>query len=464
MKGLHDSSLVDILALLRDHMPDVPRFIAVNRVKARYTPAVVAGETQSLVEQYGVNSVYLAYDYRSMLAESVVPPLPQGLQPNQDGTPHPVFFLARADQPHLPADKGREISVHEGDWKYLLHLTKQLDVGKLASETRRSLLNQFTRQTHAATQWIERNREIRQQQIELARQLIADACYRFMAERDAEGKFVGLRLQASPAVVEQLADSLRRTAPIWLRPSLSLDRTARQLQKAIAHQASRLTVLSNVSQAVQDLIRRFRSGEGAQVVSAVDMAMTLRDKDTHEVLRGYPQESLVQACERALQRFSQQSQPTLDADSLDQWSQQIWHNMSLSKKLSRGLQPLALATGPLLAAILIPFDGGGTTVLVFASAQELMAAAGMAAVVTATAGGGQAKLVVAEEIPWRQLSDLAALLCDSLAIARANEAQLPVCGSRERRLFPSSIETHVELDACPLELWDSATVEHNPKC
>lgn len=124
----------------------------------------------------------------------------------------------------------------------------------------------------------------------------------------------------------------------------------------------------------------------------------------------------------------------------------------MATKLRKGVQPLALATGPLLAALLVPFDGGGSAVLVFASTKELLAAAGLAALVTPIAGGGETIRIVQEETPWRQLSDLFAMLCDSLSLPRPSEAELPSCGSAAKKLLLSRTACH-PIGESPLSLW-----------
>ncbi len=97
--------------------------------------------------------------------------------------------------------------------------------------------------------------------------------------------------------------------------------------------------------------------------------------------------------------------------------------------------------GPLLAAVLVPIDGGGTAVLVFASAKELLAAAGIAALLSPTLGGQEAIKIVHRETPWRQLSDLFALVCDSLHVPRPDEKQLPrsSCAGESRSLLPCTL-------------------------
>ncbi|MBX3420587.1 MAG: hypothetical protein KF752_03420 [Pirellulaceae bacterium] len=467
MNSLHDQALLDLLTTLRDAMPGVPRFLAINRVKARYEPDVVAGQARGLIDRFGISKLFVAYDFRSLLASTRIPPQPSGMVPELDGSPQPIFFEPQAasgnstdvsstgKQAAGSADRTSSATVDQP--KYLFHLGQQLDPGSLSAECCRSLVLQLRGRALEAVDWIQNNEQLRRQQIVDVWQSIAQACYEFMAQRNAEGKCIGLRLQTSPAIIAQMTDSLRRTAPMWLRPSMYIDRTARQLQQAVAAKAERLKIMHGASKMVTDFAKRFRRGEGAQVMTPERIGRAIRSFDVHDALQALPDDQLQIGCQRALERFAVEDQPELDASALDEWSRSVWSNMSWSDQLRRGAQPLALVVGPLLAALLIPVDGGGTSVLVFASIQELMAAAGVTAVLAAAAGGGQAMKIVQEETPWRQLSDLFAILCDSLGLPRPSADELPSCGSNQRQLLASEKPMSSAGAWSALSLWRATT-------
>lgn len=442
LNSLHDQSLLDILGTLQRCMAGVPRILAINRVKARYQPETIAHESQEIADKYQISSVYMAYDFRSNLADQVVPPLPKNMRPELDGSPQPVFFKSV-----LPSQQ------FNAPIRYLLDLGQQLDIGSLAMESMRSLLVQLRGVAEATIAWHRQNPIMRQQQIQDAWKVLAEACYRFMADRDSSGTIVGLKLQTSPAVIAQMSGSLRRTAPVWMKPSLSVDQGVRKIQQAISQRTERIKILQNASQAVTDFVRKFRRSDGVQVVTAEVVAKSLRELDLHGCFSSYPADLLRIGCETALTRFSEEDRPDLDMPTLDQWSRSIWSNMPFTTKLRRGVQPLALAIGPLLAALLVPIDGGGSAVLVFASTKELLAAAGVATILTPLAGGGETLSIVNEETPWRQLSDLFAILCDGLGIPRPTLDQLPTCGATAKRLLPSQIQVQPSTIHSPLEVW-----------
>lgn len=435
LSSLHDEGLLQLLTTLRDAMPGVPRILAINKVKARYAPDIVYSEARNLVDRFGIASVFGAYDYRSALTNERIPAPPTGLISSTDN-PQPIFWDISNQ---LDVNSGSNKSLADRD--YLFHLSSRLEAGSLAKESHRSLSLQLQAAASESLEWLATNEGLRKRQLAAAWKAIADACYDFMAERNSDGQATGLRLQASPAIVGQLADSFQRTAPAWMRFSMTIDRTARQFQQAVSNSASRIKILQTASNSVTQFAKSFRRGEGAQVVTPQRLAESIRNHDYHDATRRIAEEELVASCEVAMKRFAAEDKTLLDPKELDSWSKQIWDNMPLKQKLWKGTQPLALLMGPLLAAVLVPIDGGGTAVLVFASAKELLAAAGIAALLSPTLGGGEALKIVHRETPWRQLSDLFAIVCDSLNVPRPPVDQLPCsnCGGELRPLLTCSL-------------------------
>jgi hypothetical protein len=449
LNSLHDEGLLQILSTLRDSMPGVPRLLAINKIKGRYTPQVVVEQARGLMERFGLSSVYGAYDFRSQLARAQIPALPTGMRANGDELP--IFFdLSATNQStQRPAPLAAETS-------YLFHLSDRLEPGELSAASTRSLNLQLKARSYAALQWYESNQRFRQQQIQDAWRAIADACYEFMAERDSTGKPQGLRLQTSPAIISQMADSLNRTAPLWMRMSLRIDRTARQLHQAIRSSAAGFKILESASKSVTQFAQRFKRGEGAQVVTPERLAAAIRGCDSHDAFQAVIQGELERASETAIKRFAKEDMTRLDHAELDLWSRQVWGSMSFKDKLWKSTQPLAVIMAPLLAAVLVPIDGGGTAVLVFASAKELLAAAGIAAVMAPMATGGETLSIVHRETPWRQLSDLFAVVCDSLGVPRPIGDDLPLVqeASVRRRLLTSRLETRTESLVSAVYRWE----------
>ena len=459
LSSLHDETLLAILETLRDTMPGVRRILAVNKVKARYAPSVVDEQARPLVERFQIANVYMAYDFRSHWAEHRLPPAPPSMQVASHD-PLPIFF--RAAMTH-----GRSAAVRSGSDEsnsglqppvvehYLQDLSQLLAPGRLVMEGRRSVLDQMEQKVAETLAWFESNQAERERRLHHVWQTIADACFAFMAQRDASDKAVGLRLQTSPAIIAQMSDSLVRAAPWSMRPSLAIDRSVRQLQSSIAGGVKRMRWLQSASAGVGQFLGRFRHGHAGKIVTADRFREQLERSDRHAALPECSPEALNAVCEHALARFKQEDTVRLDCVWLDRWSAELWKHMSLKRKLYVGMMPLAPIFGPLLAVTLIPFDGGGTAVLVFATTKELLLAAGITALALPTTLGSEVQDLVESEAALSQLSELFAVTCDSLGIPRPGTDQLPqiTFAGELRSLTPSQLAVKSPPGTCALPKW-----------
>lgn len=468
LSSLHDDTLLSILETLRDTMPGVRRILCVNKVKARYTPGVVEEQSHSLVEQFQIAQVYMAYDFRSHWAEHRLPPAPPNLRAGLDN-PLPIFFrAAREESPprqrqaivedaidsDLPIAGMRPPHVDS----YLQDLAQLLKPGSLIVESRRSVLNQLDALTQRSLTWFETNQAEGVRQLHDAWQTVANACYAFMAQRDDHDATVGLRLQTSPAIVGQMSDSLVKAAPWTMRPSLWVDRTMRRLQSSIASGVKQVKWLQNMSASLSSFIGSFRKGTTGRVVTSDRFGQQLKRSDLHGALACIPDEALTVACEQALARFQKEDSTRLDQAWLDKWSKDLWQQMSLKRMVYVGVMPLAPIFGPLLAVTLIPFDGGGSAVLVFATTKELLMAAGLAALATPALTGGNVQDLVERETAFSQLSELFAIMCDALGLARPDARSIPRVnvGGSMRELKPSQLAIKAPtIEAC-LAQWQLA--------
>lgn len=426
LASLHDESLASILATLQQTMPGVPRLLAVNKLKARYGPTTVLDEARELIRRYEIQSVFVAYDFRSSRAAQRIPPAPPGMRikPNAP-IDLPIFFAIDRKHSESRSDNAEQVG-------YLHTLGDYLDAGTLSKETLRSLSMQLRSQTLACIEWFIENDRVRDRMQRDARQTIAKACYEVTAKRNDEGHEVGLRFHASPAVMGQITDSLYRTAPYWMRASLKVDRTAHRFQKTIIDSAARLKILNFMSSKVGRMTQKFRQGIGAEQVDNKALVDAVRSADAQGVFDPLNDQQLQTACEQAMQRFKSEEQNRLDQDQqeqLDRWSRKVWDEMGIKKKLRVSMQPLAVVTAPFVAVILLPFDFGGSAVMVFASVSELLAAAGLVTVLGPTLIR-ELESIVSDEIPWQQMSDLFALMCDSLGVERPGKDGQPTIDYR----------------------------------
>lgn len=469
LSSLHDDTLLSILETLRDTMPGVRRILCVNKVKARYTPAVVEEQSHSLVEQFQIAQVYMAYDFRSHWADHRLPPAPPNLRAGLEN-PLPIFFQA-AREDSTPREFQSSVAEDAIDSdlpiagmrppqvdSYLQDLAQLLKPGSLVIESRRSVFNQLDTLTQQSLTWFETNQAERVRQLHDAWQAVASACYAFMAQRDDHDATVSLRLQTSPAIVGQMSDSLVKAAPWTMRPSLWVDRTMRRLQSSIASGVKQVKWLQNISSSLSSFMGSFRKGTTGKVVTSERFGQQLKRSDLHGALACIPDETLTAACEQALARFQKEDSTRLDQAWLDNWSKDLWQHMSLKRMVYVGVMPLAPIFGPLLAVTLIPFDGGGSAVLVFATTKELLMAAGLAALATPALTGGNVQDLVERETAFSQLSELFAIMCDALGLARPNASSLPRVnvGGSMRELKPSQLAIKAPtIEAC-LAQWQLA--------
>lgn len=469
LSSLHDDTLLSILETLRDTMPGVRRILCVNKVKARYTPAVVDEQAQVLVEQFQIADVYMAYDFRSHWAEHRLPPAPANLTVSPDD-PLPIFFRA-ARGAHSQRDStgdsdpalldsslpfaGMQPPVVAG---YLQDLSELLKPGSLVIETRRSVLSQLENATGRTISWFETNQAERVRQLHDAWSTIANACYAFMAQRDDHDATVSLRLQTSPAIVAQMSDSLVKAAPWTMRPSLWVDRTMRRLQASIASGVKQVRWMQSISSSLSNFVGSFRKGATGKVVTSERFQQQLKRSDIHGSLNCIADDALTLACEHALARFQKEDTTRLDQAWLDKWSKDLWQHMSLKRMVYVGVMPLAPIFGPLLAVTLIPFDGGGSAVLVFATTKELLMAAGLAALATPAFSGGNVQDLVERETAFSQLSELFAIACDSLGVERPSDDLIPRLnvGGSMRELKPSALSTKSPAIEVALTQWRMA--------
>lgn len=470
LSSLHDETLLAILDTLRDTMPGVRRILAVNKVKARYAPEIVDQQAQPLVQRFQIADVTMAYDFRSHWAEQRLPPVPAGMHVDPSD-PLPIFFRAARTDPasavqprSARAEVSGEADQEEGSnvglrppavAHYLQNLGQLLKPGSLVIEGRRSVLEQLEVKVAETLAWFESNQAQRQRQLQHVWQAIADACFAFMAQRDAADRAIGLRLQTSPAIIAQMSDSLVRAAPWSMRPSLAIDRSVRQLQSSIAGGVKRLRCLQSASSAAGEFLGRFRQGHTGKIVTADRFRDQLERCDRTGALPECTPEALSAACEHALTRFQKEDSVRLDDAWLDRWSAELWKHMPLKKKLYVGMFPLAPIFGPLLAVALLPFDGGHTAVLVFVSTKELLVAAGITALAVPTTLGGEVQDIVESETALTQLSELFAVTCDSLGVPRPAEEQLPKIhlAGQQRTLVASQLAVKPPAGRCALPMW-----------
>jgi hypothetical protein len=439
--ALHDQTVSRLLKLLEQRMPHVQRMIAVNRVPRRYATMEIAREVEQLYRASHIRRVYMAYNFDGPQLRDRLPIPPDDFLLSSIESPLPLFFRIDATPAPQPPDP-----ILDANW--LIRLGAQLHANDLLADAIRSATTHLTTVVHRslseATQYLEQKR----QQTQYLQQVVADACTDFSLDPSSPSSQPRLRLQASRQIIQQIAESLERTAPWWARPGRWVQRIAQAGKSTVAGAASWLKVpgwVSDGSSAVGDWVRaRFKRGESGRVVTADTLCEHLSRRDRLGLLRldesPAAKQDVRDACQRAIERFQAESSAQLDPGHIDDLTSRIWAEMPMRQRILSGVAPAGILFAPLLAVIMIPLDFGGTSVLVFASLKELLFA-GAAGVGLVLASSDSVPALAESESAWQQLSDLVAVVTDELGLERSqtpSSLEIQLAGG-VRPLTPSPI-------------------------
>ncbi|MFO0013962.1 MAG: hypothetical protein ACK553_14580 [Planctomycetota bacterium] len=438
--ALHDQTVSRLLKLLEHRMPHVQRMIAVNRVPRRYATSDIAREVDQLYRSSHIRRIYMAYNFEGPQARDRLPVAPQEIGMLSDHPALPLFF--RIDTAPIPQPPD---PIPDATW--LIRIGGQLQATDLLADAIRSAGTHLTTTVHRSLSLATQHLEQLGQQSRYLQQVIADSCTDFSIDPTSASQS-GLRLQASRQIIQQIAESLERTAPWWARPGRWMQRIAQAGKSTVAGAVSWIRIpgwVADGSSAVGEWVRaRFKRGEAGRVVTADTLCDHLARRDSLGLLGldDYPEKrnAIRDACQRAIERFQAESVARLDADHIDALTSKIWSEMPMRQRILSGVAPAGILFAPLLAVIMIPLDFGGTSVLVFASLKELLFA-GAAGVGLMLASADSVPALAESESAWQQLSDLVAVLTDEFGLERVkSEERISVqLGGNARQLAPSPI-------------------------
>ena len=447
--AMHDQTVTRLLKMLELKMPHVQRILAVNRVPRRYTSVDISQEIESLYGFSKPSRIYMAYHFEGPERREKLQCVPSELSDRPDKR-LPAFY--RVDhkpipQPPEPVD----------DQAWMLRLGQQLQGNALLADAIDSSLTtlriSIEQGLRNARDWIDQcNRRWRD-----LHQIIAQSCLDFSLDPNAPASSPKIRLQASRQVVQQIAESLERTAPWWAKPSRWMQRLAQASKESVGYATSWLKMpswmLERGNEVGQWARSRLKRGESGKIVTADVLVEALAKWDKEGILkldlRGEDRENIRNACQRAITRFQAESSTQLDPQQVDQLTTRLWEQMPMSKRIISGVAPAGILFAPLLAVIMIPLDFGGSSVLVFASLKELLFAGAAGFGLMLASGDGMPQMAESESA-WQQLSDLVAVLTDELGLDRkpSNDPTVVVLGSHSRSLAASSIPPKRQLERC----------------
>ena len=444
--SMHDQTVSKLLRLLENQMPHVQRIMAVNRVPRKYLVEQISKEVRHLYVSTGLRRVYMAYHFEGPKDRDKLPSPPSELA-NALNPPLPLFFRIDEESRAQPPER-----IPDGDW--LIRLGRQLQANDLLEDSIRSATTRLASTIHAGISELRTWNEKKRHENQLAMRTIADACLDFSIDPNSSATQPRIRLQASRQVVEQIAESLERTAPWWAKPGRWVQRIAQAGKESVTHATSWFRVpgwVSDGSNAVGDWIRaRFKRGENGHVVTANALCERLAQRDISGVFQLDESESRREtvraACQRAIDRFQQESRTRLDQDQVDALTRRLWAEMPMGKRLLSGIAPAGILFAPLLAVIMVPLDFGGSAVLVFASLKELLVA-GAAGVGLVMANADSMPQIAETESAWQQLSDLVSLVIDELGFERTastNPHKVSLAGV-SRELTQSQLQVKKQL-------------------
>ncbi len=439
--AMHDQTVSCLLRVLADRMPNVKQILAVNRVPRRYETAEIRSELDELYGQHSVSRHYMAYGFDGPLQRDRLPVPPDGLQADKDA-PLPLFF--RIDSLPSPQPPG---PIPTDDW--LLNIGSQLDKRSLIEDALKSTtakLRLHIRDAISQSAVFVRNALATTSSIQSS---VANACLDFSMEGSGTTS-AKIRLQVSRQIIQQVSQSLERTAPWWAMPGRWTARLAETSKAGFVSATNWLQIpqwFSGKTEAIGRWIRNsWTSGQSGKIVTADVLMNHIRQHDRRGFLRldegmednPIQRHRVREACQRAIDRFQKESLIQLDDSQLDQFTSKMWADMPMSKRLLTGFAPAGILFAPLLAVVMVPMDFGGSAVLIFASMKELLLA-GAAGVGLVMASADSMPQIAESEAAWQQLGDLYAVLCDELGLKRPSASQLPRVGNGVlTRQMPSS--------------------------
>ncbi|GIW96885.1 MAG: hypothetical protein KatS3mg111_0218 [Pirellulaceae bacterium] len=441
-RSLHDQALGSVYGELVKSLPNCRRYLVINKVRPCYAPEQIRQDAMKLLARFRFDGMYMAYRVDAQdVATLSAAVRPEASLAHTDDMLHPRFFqlpIAHDWDPNKPA--------------YLEDLGTQLDAGTLAAEHHREIRQQVAQTLHDALLWFEENDTQAWERIHQVWMVLATACHRLLCDA-AHGNQV--RVQASVAVARQYADTLRETAPFYLRLSGAMERPLQKAYGAIGHAVAHVGRAAALPGWLRNLHPGWSKKAHESAIHDEDLKEHLRLADRWGVLDSLEDEQLKDAVATALHRFNYQDPTVLPPEQVQEWCHQYWQQIGRSRKLSIALRPVMILAAPLAAVLFIPLDFGGSAVLAFASAKELLLALGASAAGLAMSSDKVFDVAV-EAVGKQQLSNQFALLCDALGVPRPTTDQLAEFNRRHphRALLPPTIpSTTIRDRPTLLELW-----------
>lgn len=416
-----DRSLGDILQTISDLMPGIPRYLAVNKIRATQTAEDVLESFQPQAEKFGVGRTYGAYDFEIPSCESFIPKSVQDgdkeiklESPAED--PQPIFFSLSSDSAQNPPasiDKERlltslptELERPESSDRFL--------IGR-QSALRRAIWD-------IALVAIEEDSQTSSQRTERARRTLLDTTISLFTKQDAAGKIIDVRMHQSERIVKQLANAFCEAAPWYARWGVRINTFIQLRAKAASDLLKQYAPTAIAETYAESIKEKFKSKKVGNLVDPSDLDQSLRRFGAPLTLPHWfgetndPQDpaAWTSATTEVLRVFDENDRVQFDSNQLRAVAEEMWNQIPRHKKLAFGLTPLAALLATFGSILMLPFDFG-TSILANASIVELLAAAGLTAFSAYWAGGKNAQ-TLSNQAAVEQMSMFYVVLCRHLGV------------------------------------------------
>jgi hypothetical protein len=456
--SIQDEVVSDILGVVQHAMPGLRTILAVNRVPRRYTSSEISNEIATGYREQGLWRVYMAYHFEGPLLRERIPPSKSLDIREQNDAPESVFTLPvffRIDK-SPPAQPPAPIAPED----FLASIGEQLDPSQLAKERLGATLISLKTSIHQGLHEIETHNQRSLARRDRWHDLLAQAILRLSTnDKSKGGELDSIRLQVSHELIQQISTSLEKTAPWWARPGRIAIRWSSKVQEAATQATSWLqlpTWITRRTTAVSEFVTsRWRTGDGGRVISSRDFfdAITVQDLSFGLLASQHIEDRKIweERFQNALKRFQSESRIRLSNEQLDSYTSEMWQRMSWGQSFLTGVAPAGLLFAPIIAAAMLPFEGGTTAMLTITLKEFL--GAGLATVGLSMMNKDTMPKLAEEETAWSQMSELFAVCCDELGLERPSLEKMPKLktANSERTLLQATLPVITKQSIDPVD-------------
>jgi hypothetical protein len=222
-------------------------------------------------------------------------------------------------------------------------------------------------------------------------------------------------------IVSTIMDSLARTAPWYLKPSMWVPGVFRWTMGVLKKGKDRIA--SSILKRQKKERSKIEKSKHIKKVKSKNFALCFEGRSYIPAVVDEAQlEEIWESSVSALGEQDVHQADELRID-LDEKMKAVWKEVPFRKKALAGRNLLVVLAGGLLAALLLPLDGGGSFAVYAVTVKELMLAVGLSGLAGTEAAFALSKTI--EDYAARpQHSAILAMLQDKMGVPRASTAEL----------------------------------------